>query len=35
MKKEISAGGVIVRKKARGWEVLLIKDMKSNWTFPK
>lgn len=35
MKTEISAGGVIVRKKNSAWEVLLIKDMNGNWTFPK
>ncbi|MBI3576621.1 NUDIX domain-containing protein [Candidatus Gottesmanbacteria bacterium] len=35
MKTEISAGGVVVRKKGSVWEVLLLKDMKGNWTFPK
>lgn len=35
MKDEISAGGLVVRKKGEGWEVLLIKDMNGNWTFPK
>ena len=35
MKTEVSAGGVIVRKKGRTWEVLLISDMNSEWTFPK
>jgi len=35
MKKEISAGGVVVRKKQGVWEVLLIRDMAGNWTFPK
>lgn len=35
MKREISAGGVVVRKKARSWEVLLISDMNKQWTFPK
>lgn len=31
MKTEISVGGVIVR----GQEVLLLRDMNGNWTFPK
>ena len=35
MKQEISAGGVIVRKNKSQWEVLLLKDMNGNWTFPK
>ena len=35
MKKEISAGGVIFRQKAQKLEVLLLKDMNDNWTFPK
>lgn len=35
MKQEVSAGGIIVRKKGKTWDVLLLKDMNSNWTFPK
>ncbi|MBI2404905.1 NUDIX domain-containing protein [Candidatus Gottesmanbacteria bacterium] len=35
MKRELSAGGVIVRKKGREWHVLLVRDMNGNWTFPK
>jgi 8-oxo-dGTP pyrophosphatase MutT (NUDIX family) len=34
-KQELSAGGVVVREGARGPEVLLIKDHRSKWTFPK
>ncbi len=32
---EESAGGVIVRKKNGVWQVLLIRDRKNHWTFPK
>lgn len=35
MKNEVSAGGLIVRKLGKIWEILLIKDMNGNWTFPK
>lgn len=35
MKKEHSAGGVILRKIQNTWQVLLIKDMSGKWTFPK
>ncbi len=35
MNTETSAGGIIVYKSAAGWQVLLMKDMKNNWTFPK
>lgn len=35
MKTENSAGGVIMRKFRRSWQVLLIRDMKNVWTFPK
>lgn len=35
MKVEVSAGGVVVRRTKKGWEVLLIRDMSGNWTFPK
>lgn len=35
MKTEISAGGLIVRKRGKRWQILLIKDKKDYWTFPK
>ena len=35
MTTEVSAGGVVVRKRRKSWQVLLMKDMKGNWTFPK
>jgi bis(5'-nucleosidyl)-tetraphosphatase len=35
MKIEKSAGGIIVRRVSKTWEMLLIKDMNGNWTFPK
>lgn len=35
MNTEISAGGIIVTPSGSGWKVLLMKDMKGNWTFPK
>ncbi len=35
MKIEISAGGIVVRKNKNSWEVLLMRDMSNNWTFPK
>ena len=35
MNKEISAGGVIVHKTQSGWVVLVMKDLKNQWTFPK
>lgn len=35
MKEEQSAGGVVVRRRGNGWQVLLIKDMNGTWTFPK
>lgn len=35
MKTEVSAGGVIVRRIKRGWEVLLLLDMNDSWTLPK
>ncbi|MBI1869448.1 NUDIX domain-containing protein [Candidatus Gottesmanbacteria bacterium] len=35
MKKEVSAGGVIFKKKANKLMILLLKDAKSEWTFPK
>lgn len=35
MNTETSAGGIVVYKSQAGWLVLLMKDMKNNWTFPK
>lgn len=35
MNKEISAGGVIVHKTPKGTVVLVMKDLKGMWTFPK
>ncbi len=35
MKTEISAGGIVVRKKAGRWEVLVVSDMNDALTFPK
>ena len=35
MKTEHSAGGVIVRLQKNVWQLLLIRDMSGNWTFPK
>lgn len=35
MKIEVSAGGVVYRKRRRVFEVLLLKDKNNNWTFPK
>lgn len=35
MKREISAGGIVVTKTPNGWYVLLMQDMKGRWTFPK
>ncbi|MBI5019286.1 NUDIX domain-containing protein [Candidatus Gottesmanbacteria bacterium] len=35
MNKEVSAGGVIVCKTKTGWVVLVMKDLKNHWTFPK
>jgi 8-oxo-dGTP pyrophosphatase MutT (NUDIX family) len=35
MRIEISAGGIIVRKRNDGYEVVLICDSKGKWTFPK
>jgi len=35
MKTELSAGGVIYRKKDDSFEILLLKDKNNNWTFPK
>ena len=35
MKLEVSAGGIVYRKKGNEFEILLLKDQKGNWTFPK
>jgi ADP-ribose pyrophosphatase YjhB (NUDIX family) len=35
MDEEISAGGIVFRKKNTGWEVLTIRDSKEYLTFPK
>jgi len=35
MKREVSAGGVVVRSHNARWYVLLMRDMNDNWTFPK
>jgi 8-oxo-dGTP pyrophosphatase MutT (NUDIX family) len=34
-KTEVSSGGVIVRVRNEKQDVLLLKDMNGNWTFPK
>lgn len=33
--EEHSAGGIIVTKRNGVWNVLILKDMNNNWTFPK
>lgn len=35
MKKEVSAGGIIIKRRGKSIKVLVIKDMNGNWTFPK
>lgn len=35
MKIEISAGGIVYRKKGKACQILLLKDKNNNWTFPK
>ena len=35
MKTEISAGGLVVRKRKNLWEILVVMDRKDAWTFPK
>lgn len=35
MNKEVSAGGVIVHRTRNGLVVLIMKDLKGMWTFPK
>ena len=34
-RREFSAGGIVLRKKGRGFEILLIKDSYGRWTWPK
>lgn len=34
-KKEISAGGIVYKKHAGKIQILVLKDPKNNWTFPK
>jgi 8-oxo-dGTP pyrophosphatase MutT (NUDIX family) len=34
-KREFSAGGIVVRRRGKGFEVLLIKDSYGRWTWPK
>lgn len=35
MKSESSAGGIIIKKRGRSWDVLLVRDMNDVYTFPK
>ncbi len=35
MKREISAGGIVVNRRDHQWYVLILKDMNDTWTFPK
>jgi 8-oxo-dGTP pyrophosphatase MutT (NUDIX family) len=35
MKIEVSAGGIVYRKKGKACQILLLKDKNNNWTFPK
>lgn len=35
MKKQQSAGGIVVRNIRGAWEVLVLQDMNDTWTFPK
>ena len=35
MKTEVSAGGIVVRKRDKDWMVLLVRDIHEEWTFPK
>jgi bis(5'-nucleosidyl)-tetraphosphatase len=34
-RREFSAGGIVFRKKGRGFEILLIKDAYGRWSWPK
>ncbi len=33
--KEISAGGIVFRKNGKSWQVLMVKNRRGSWTFPK
>ncbi len=35
MKTQIAAGGIVLRKRAGHWQVLVLQDMNRAWTFPK
>jgi len=35
MKNDNAYGGIVIRKRKKTWEVLLIKDKAGIWTFPK
>jgi 8-oxo-dGTP diphosphatase len=35
MKREQSAGGIIVRSAGGAWDVLIVQDANNAWTFPK
>ncbi len=35
MKREFSAGGIVIKRQGRGIRVLLIKDSYGRWTWPK
>ncbi len=35
MKTEVSAGGIVVRKRHGVWEIMLVQDKNDAWTFPK
>jgi len=35
LKREFSAGGIVVKKQEKGFNVLLIKDSYGRWTWPK
>ncbi len=34
-KREFSAGGIVIKKKKKGFSILLIKDSYGRWTWPK
>ncbi|NOZ92205.1 NUDIX domain-containing protein [bacterium 3DAC] len=33
--KEVSAGGIVFRKDGSTWQVLMVKNRRGSWTFPK
>jgi 8-oxo-dGTP pyrophosphatase MutT (NUDIX family) len=33
--KEVSAGGIVFRKDGATWQVLMVKNRRGSWTFPK